>query len=47
MTSEPDDFRRVIDTRGEKPLAAVFVAVTAVEVVVLAALWLFSRHFSG
>lgn len=47
MTSPPDDVRRVLDTRGDEPLAPAFVAVAAVEALVLVALWLFSRHFSG
>ena len=47
MTPQPDDIRRVLDTRGDEPLAATYVAVVVVEAVVLAALWLFSRHFSG
>ena len=47
MTSQPEDIRRVLDTRGAEPLAATCVAVVVVEALVLAALWLFSRHFSG
>lgn len=47
MTPRPDGVRRVLDTRGDEPLAPAFVAVAAVEALVLAALWLFSRHFSG
>ena len=47
MTPTPDDVPRVIDTRGDESLAATFVAVMAVEALVLAGLWLFSRYFSG
>ena len=47
MTSQPEDVRRVLDTRGDEPLAATYVAVVVVEALVLAALWLFSRYFSG
>ena len=47
MAPPPDDVPRVIDTRGGEPLGATYVAVMAVEALVLAALWLFSRHFSG
>ena len=38
---------RVIDTRGDEPFKAVYVAVVTIEGVVLAGLWLFSRYFSG
>lgn len=47
MTPQPDDGHRVLDTRGEEPFAATYVAVVVVEAAVLAALWLFSRHYSG
>ena len=47
MTLPPEDRPRVLDTRGDEPLASAFAAVMAVEALVLAALWLFSRHFSG
>ena len=47
MATQPDDVPRVLDTRGDEPLGATYVAVMVVEAVVLAALWLFSRHFSG
>lgn len=47
MTPQPDDVHRVLDTRGEEPFAATYAAVLVVEALVLAALWLFSRHFSG
>ncbi len=42
--SEPP---RLFDTRGEDPLGFMYVAVLAIEVAVLAGLWLFSRYFSG
>ena len=47
MTPEPEDVPRLLDTRGDEPFNATYVAVVVVEVLVLAALWLFSRHFSG
>ena len=47
MTPQPDDVHRVLDTRGEESFAATYAAVLVVEALVLAALWLFSRHFSG
>ena len=47
MTPQPEDVARVLDTRGDEPLGATYVAVVVVEALVLAALWLFSRHFSG
>ena len=47
MTPPPDDVPRVLDTRGDEPLAATFAAVMAVEALVLAGLWLFSWYFSG
>jgi hypothetical protein len=47
MTQQPEDVPRVLDTRGEEPFAATFAAVLVVEALVLAALWIFSRHFSG
>ncbi len=45
--SVPSREVRVIDTRGDEPFTAVYVAVVAIEGFVLAALWLFSRYFSG
>ena len=47
MTQQPEDVPRVLDTRGDEALGATYVAVIVVEALVLAALWLFSRHFSG
>ncbi len=47
MTLQPEDVPSVLDTRGDEPLGATYVAVVVVEALVLAALWLFSRHFSG
>ncbi len=47
MTPQTDDAPRVLDTRGDESFAATYVAVVVVEAFVLAALWLFSRHFSG
>ena len=36
-----------IDTKGDASLTAVYAAVVLVEVVVLAALWFFSRYFGA
>ena len=47
MTLQPDDVPSVLDTGGDEPFTATYVAVVVVEALVLAALWLFSRHFSG
>ena len=47
MTEQTEDVPRVLDTRGEQPFAATYAAVLVVEALVLAALWIFSRHFSG
>ena len=47
MTQQPEEVPRVLDTRGEEPFAATYAAVLVVEALVLAALWIFSRHFSG
>ena len=47
MTPQPEDVPRVLDTRGDEPLNATYVAVMVVEALVLAALWMFSRHFSS
>lgn len=46
MTPQPDDVPRVLDTGGER-FTVTYAAVVVVEALVLAALWLFSRHFSG
>ena len=37
----------VIDTRGDANLTFTYAAVVVVEAAVLAALWVFSRYFSG
>lgn len=47
MTPQPDGIRRVLDTRADEPLAPAFAAVAAVEALVLAGLWIFSRYFSA
>ncbi|MCY4506558.1 MAG: hypothetical protein OXG35_06315 [Acidobacteria bacterium] len=47
MTPQPEDVPRLLDTRGDESFAATYVAVVVVEALVLAALWVFSRHFSG
>ncbi len=38
---------RIIDTEGDASFTFIYVAVVVVEVVVLAALWFFSRYFSS
>ena len=47
----PSGSARVIDTRGDTEgdarFTLTYVAVVVVEVVVLAALWFFSRYFSA
>ncbi len=47
QTDDPSVPTRIIDTRGDEPLTAAYVAVVITEVTVLLALWLFSWHFSG
>ncbi len=50
MTPQIDDppgTPPVIDTRGDATFTATYAAVVLVEVVVLAALWFFSRYFSA
>ena len=37
----------VIDTRGDANFTFTYAAVVVVEAAVLAALWVFSRYFSG
>jgi hypothetical protein len=44
---DPSLSTRIIDTRGDEPFTATYVAVVVFEVAVLAALWLFSRYFLG
>ena len=36
----------VIDTRGDASFSSTYAAVVVIEVVVLAALWFFSRYYS-
>ena len=47
MTPPPSGAPRDIDTRGDVPLTSLCAAVVIVEVVVLAALWFFSRYFGA
>ncbi len=46
-SAEPSGAPPVIDTRGEENFTPTYVAVVLIEIVVLTALWLFSRHFSA
>ena len=43
----PSDAPHVIDTRGDASFSSTYVAVVVIEVIVLAALWFFSRHFGA
>jgi len=43
----PSASPRFIDTEGDTSFTFTYVAVVVVEVVVLAALWFFSRYFSS
>ncbi len=44
---QPSGAPHVIDTKGDASFTFTYVAVAVVEVVVLAALWFFSRYFSA
>jgi len=44
---QPSGAPHVIDTKGDANFTFTYVAVVVVEVVVLAALWFFSRYFSA
>ena len=46
-TGGPSGAPHFIDTKGDASLTAVYAAVVLVEVVVLAALWFFSRYFGA
>ncbi len=46
-TGGPSAAPHFIDTKGDASLTAVYAAVVLVEVVVLAALWFFSRYFGA
>ena len=46
-TAGPSGSQRIIDTRGDASFSSTYAAVVVIEVVVLAALWFFSRYFSG
>ncbi len=46
-TGGPSGAPHVIDTRGDASFTVTYAAVVVIEVVVLAALWFFSRYFSA
>ena len=46
-TGDPSGAPHVIDTRGAASFAVTYAAVVLIEVVVLAALWFFSRYFGA
>jgi hypothetical protein len=46
-TGESSGTGPIIDTRGDENFAPTYVAVVLVEVIVLAALWAFSRYFAA
>jgi hypothetical protein len=43
----PSGSPRIIDTEGDASFTCTYIAVVVVEVVVLAALWFFSRYFGA
>ena len=45
--TQPSGAPHVIDTRGDVNFSSTYAAVVVIEVVVLAALWLFSRYFGA
>ncbi len=45
-TGGPSVAPHVIDTRGDASFSSTYAAVVVIEVVVLAALWFFSRYYS-
>jgi hypothetical protein len=47
QTAERSGAPHLIDTRGDASFTFVYAAVVLCEVVVLAALWFFSRYYSG
>ncbi|HJN43917.1 MAG TPA: hypothetical protein QF572_07030 [Vicinamibacterales bacterium] len=44
-TGETSGTPSIIDTTGDKNFTPTYIAVALVEVIVLAALWAFSRYF--
>ena len=46
-TGGPSGAPHVIDTRGDVRFTVTYAAVVLIEVVVLAALWFFSRYFGA
>ena len=46
-TGDPSGASHVIDTRGDASFSFTYAAVVVIEVIVLAALWFFSRHFGA
>ena len=47
QTDDPSGAPRPIDTRGDVLFTSTYAAVVLVELVVLAALWGFSRYFGA
>jgi hypothetical protein len=47
QTAERSGALHLIDTRGDVSFTFVYAAVVLCEAVVLAALWFFSRYYSG
>ena len=45
-TRDPSGAPHVVDTRGDASFTVTYAAVVVTEVVVLAALWFFSRYYS-
>ena len=46
-TGDPSGASHVIDTRGDANFTVAYAAVVLIEVVVLGALWFFSRYFGS